>query len=124
MIHDYPLLALKLAGLSSTNALDCIQRLLASGGRQRLGSISKGNKLVRWLLVEGGQTAARSDPQLRRMHQRLKFRRCGNVAKVAIARKLAVRLYWMLREAVEYPQVVRMQSSSGTDLVNASSSNS
>jgi transposase len=97
----------------------------SSGGRQRMGAISKqGNRLLRWLLVEAGQTAARNDPELRRMYQRLKFRRCASVAKVAIARKLAVRLYWMLREGVEYPQVVRMQSSSGTDLVNASSSDS
>jgi transposase len=100
-------------------------REYSSGGRQRLGAISKqGNRLLRWLLVEAGQTAARMDPELRRMYQRLKFRRCGSVAKVAIARKLAVRLYWMLREEVEYPQVVRMQSSSGTDLVNAGSSDS
>jgi transposase len=97
----------------------------SSGGRQRLGAISKqGNRLLRWLLVEAGQTAARIDPELRRMYLRLKFRRCGSVAKVAIARKLAVRLYWMLREEVGYPQVVRMQSSPGTDLVNTSSSNS
>lgn len=97
----------------------------SSGGHQRLGAISKqGNRLLRWLLVEAGQTAARIDPELRRMYQRLKFRRCGSVAKVAIARKLAVRLYWMLREGVEYPQVVRMQSGPGTGLVNASSSKS
>ena len=34
-------------------------------------------------------------------YQRLKFRRGSAVAKVAIARKLAVRLYWKLREAVQ-----------------------
>ncbi len=97
----------------------------SSGGHQRLGAISKqGNRMLRWLLVEAGQTAARLDAELGRMYRRLKFRRCGSVAKVAIARKLAVRLYWMLRAGVTYPQVVRMQSSPGTDLVNASSSES
>ncbi len=29
------------------------------------------------------------------------------MAKVAIARKLAVRLYWMLREEVDYAQLIR-----------------
>ena len=53
--------------------------------------------MMRWLLVEAGQTAARLDPELRRMYQRLKNRRAARVAKVAIARRLAVRLYWMLR---------------------------
>ena len=70
----------------------------SSGGRQRLGAISKqGNSLLRWLLVEAAQTAARFDPELRRAYYRLKFRRVSGVAKVAIARRLAVRLYWMLR---------------------------
>ncbi len=72
----------------------------SSGGRQRLGSISKqGNRMMRWLLVEAAQTASRFDPEWRRHYQRLKFRRGPGVAKVALARKLAVRLYWKLREA-------------------------
>ena len=72
----------------------------SSGGRQRLGSISKqGNAMLRHLLVEAGHTASKFDPELRRYYQRLKFRRGSGVAKVAIARRLAVRLYWKLREA-------------------------
>jgi transposase len=70
----------------------------SSGGHQRLGHISKqGNEMLRWLLVEAGHTAARCDPELRRQYQRLKFRRGGRIAKVAIARRLAVHLYWLLR---------------------------
>ena len=72
----------------------------SSGGHQRLGHISKqGNEMLRWLLVEAGHRAARLDPELRRVYQRLKFRRGGRVAKVAIARRLAVRLYWSLRRS-------------------------
>ncbi len=72
----------------------------SSGGKQRLGSISKqGNSMTRFLLVEAAQTAARTDPELRRDYQRLRLRRGKAVAKVAIARKLAVRLYWRLRRA-------------------------
>ena len=39
----------------------------SSGGKQRLGAISKqGNSLVRFLLGEAAQTASRQDPELRR----------------------------------------------------------
>ncbi len=90
----------------------------SSGGRQRLGAISKqGNSLLRWLLVEAAQTAARFDPELRRAYQRLKFRRVSGVAKVAIARRLAVRLYWMLRARLDYAQLVRMSGSPSSAVV-------
>jgi transposase len=57
----------------------------SSGGRQRLGAISKqGNVMMRCLLVEAAQTALRFDPELRRDYLRLKFRRgVSGVAKVA-----------------------------------------
>ena len=84
----------------------------SSGGRQRLGSISKqGNTMMRWLLVEAAQTAARLDPQLRRIYQRLKKRKTSAVAKVAVARRLAVRLFWMLRTRHNYTQLVHMSGS-------------
>jgi transposase len=84
----------------------------SSGGHQRLGHISKqGNQMLRWLLVEAGQGAAQFDPELRRKYQRLKFRRGGNVAKVALARHLAVRLYWTLRQAGSATPPVRTSGS-------------
>ncbi len=90
----------------------------SSGGKQKLGSISKqGNPMLRGLLVEAGHTAARMDVELRQDYQRLRLRRGGSVAKVAIARKLAVRMYWMLRRQVNYAQLVRMQGSSRGTLV-------
>ena len=95
----------------------------SSGGRQRLGAISKqGNTLVRWLLVEAAQHAVRFDPELRQDYQRLKFRKGHAVAKVAIARKLAVRMYWMLRSGADYARLVRMQGSPGGTLVSTASS--
>ena len=96
----------------------------STGGRQRLGHISKqGNEMMRWLLVEAGQSAAQFDPELRRKYRRLKFRRGAKVAKVAIARHLAVRLYWALRQASEAtPPPVRMPSSPAQTLVDTSSS--
>jgi transposase len=90
----------------------------SSGGRQRLGAISKqGNSMLRWLLVEAAQTAARLDPELHRTYQRLKFRRPSGVAKVALARRLAVRLYWMLRAQADYAQLVRMSGSPSSAVV-------
>jgi len=57
------------------------------------------------------------DPQLRRLYQRLKFRRGANVAKVAIARRLAVRMYWTLRQAKPGTPPVRMSGSPAQTLV-------
>jgi transposase len=90
----------------------------SSGGRQRTGAISKqGNSMMRWLLVEAGQTAARYDAELRRIYQRLKFRHGSGAAKVAVARKLAVRMYWMLRSRADYAQLVRVRGSSSSAVV-------
>jgi transposase len=96
----------------------------SSGGKQRLGSISKqGNSMMRHLLVEAAQTASKFDPELRRYYQRLKFRRGhSGVAKVAIARKLAVRLYWKLREAAQSVPPARMQGSPSNPMVEESPS--
>ena len=95
----------------------------SSGGRQRLGHISKqGNEMMRWLLVEAGQSAAQFDPELRRKYLRLKFRRGAKVAKVAIARQLAVRLYWTLRQGETAPSPVRTPGSPARTLVEATPS--
>lgn len=78
----------------------------SSGGKQRLGHISKqGNPLLRFLLVEAGHSAVRGDGELRRVYTRLQRRHSTGVAKVAVARKLALRLYWMLREGRDYAQL-------------------
>ena len=93
----------------------------SSGGRQRLGAISKqGNSMMRYLLVEAAQTASIYDPELRRDYQRLKFRRGSGVARVAIARKLAVRLYWKLREQPSQVPLAPMQGSPKCPMVGAS----
>jgi transposase len=84
----------------------------SSGQRRRLGAISKqGNSFMRFLLVQAGMSAARGDADLGRVYKRLIQRKHHGVAKVAVARKLLVRLYWMLRTKKRYPEVVRMQGS-------------
>ena len=90
-------------GKQVASYLGLIPREHSSGGRQKLGSISKqGNTMMRTLLVEAAQTAARFDEQLRRDYQRLAARKHTALAKVMVARKLAVRMYWMLRENKPY----------------------
>jgi len=86
----------------------------SSAGRQRLGHISKqGNALLRFLLVEAAQAAVRYDPDWRRRYLRLAMRRERRIAKVAMARKVAVRLYWMWRNGWEYSQSVEFGSHAG-----------
>jgi len=81
----------------------------SSGGHpQRLGHISKqGSPFLRGLLVEAAQSAVRYEPEMRRAYQRLAQRKCRALAKVAMARKLAVRLYWMLRLQMDYAQLIQ-----------------
>jgi transposase len=84
--------------------LGLIPRERSSGGKQRMGAISKqGNRLLRTLLVEAAQSAVRFDPAFRREYLHRCHRKHRAVAKVAAARKLAVRLYWMLRTQKPYP---------------------
>jgi transposase len=79
----------------------------SSGGRQRLGHISKqGSPLLRYLLVEAAQSAVRGDAELGRAYRRCALRQGRAKAKVAAARKLATRLYWMLRNGNSYAQPV------------------
>jgi transposase len=76
----------------------------SSAGKQRMGHLSKqGNTLLRYLLVEAAQAAVRCDPQWRRRFVHLAMRRQRNIAIAAMARKLAVSLYWLWRQAEDAP---------------------
>jgi transposase len=83
----------------------------SSGNRRRLGHITKqGNSLLRFLLVEAAQVTVRSLPEWRSKYFHLAMRRGRKIAKVAMARKLAVRLYWMMRKEWDYEQVKKFGS--------------
>ena len=108
-------------GKQVASYLGLIPREESSGGRQKLGAITKqGNRMLRSLLVEAAQVAVRCDAGLRKQYLHRCHQKPKAVAKVAIARKLAVRLYWMLRTHTAYPEIVRIESSSGLALVGAS----
>jgi transposase len=77
----------------------------SSGNRRRLGHITKqGSSMLRFLLVEAAQVAVRSLAEWRSQYFRLVMRRGRKTAKVAMARRLAIRLYWMWREGRDYEQ--------------------
>lgn len=85
----------------------------SSGERRRLGRISKqGSSFMRLLLIQGAQTAVRGDEDLRRQYRRLAAKKHRAVAKVMVARKLAVRMFWMLKTHKTPAELVRMRGSS------------
>jgi transposase len=91
----------------------------SSADHQRLGHISKqGNALLRFLLGEASQIVVRCDPEWRRQFVHLAMRRQRAIAQVAMARKLAVRLYWMWRKGWDYQQMVQLGSHLGQPVVS------
>jgi transposase len=86
----------------------------SSGNRRRLGHITKqGNSRLRFLLVEAAQVTVRSDPEWRSRYFHLVMRRGRKIAKVAMARRLAIRLYWMWRKGWDYEQLTKFGSHAG-----------
>jgi transposase len=110
--------------IGETHRFDCGKQIAAylglvpeedsSGERRRLGHISKqGNSLLRFLLVEAAQATARCDRRWRNQFFHLAQRRGRKIAKVAMARRLAVRLYWMWRREWNYEQLQTFGSHAG-----------
>ena len=86
----------------------------SSARKQRLGHISKqGSSLLRFLLVEAAQAAARIHPDWRCRYKHLAMRRHKSIAKVAMGRRMAIKLYWMWRNGCEYSQSVKCGSYAG-----------
>jgi transposase len=86
----------------------------SSGDRRRLGHISKqGNALLRFLLVEAAQVTVRSIPEWRSKYFHLAMRRGRKIAKVAMARRLAVQMFWMMRKGWDYEQLKNLGPHAG-----------
>ena len=86
----------------------------SSGNRRRLGHLTKqGNSMLRFLLVEAAQVTVRSLPEWRRQYFHLMMRRGRKIAKIAMARRLAIRLYWMLRQKGDYQSSSKFGSYAG-----------
>jgi Transposase IS116/IS110/IS902 family len=86
----------------------------SSGKRRRLGHITKqGSSMLRFLMVEAAQVTVRSLPEWRSKYFHLMMRRGRKIAKVAMARRLAIGLYWMWRKGWDYEQVKKFGSHAG-----------
>lgn len=85
-----------------------IPREHSSGGRQRLGGLSKqGNPLLRFLWVEAAWHAVRKDARLKQFYRRKLVQKGLGKAIVAAARKLGIRLWIMLRDEIDYEEFCR-----------------
>ncbi len=80
----------------------------SSGRRQRLGALSKqGNALVRYLWCGAAMHAVRHDPELKRFYRRKLVQKGLGKARAAVARKLGIRLWIMLRDQIDYQEFCR-----------------
>jgi transposase len=80
----------------------------SSGEKKKYLGISKaGSRVLRYLLVEAAQTASKGDPELKRFYLRLLHRHGKAKAKVAVARKLLIRSYILLRDGIDYAEFQR-----------------
>jgi hypothetical protein len=68
---------------------------------------------MRFFLVEAAQVTVRSDAEWRSKFFHLAQRRGRKIAKVAMARRLAVRLYWMWRHQWDYGQLKKFDQHAG-----------
>jgi len=76
-------------------------RVRESAGRRSKGSIGHhGSDLLRWIMVQVAQSAARNSPAARAWFLRLKKRKPVQVAKIALARKLLTAVWALLRHGV------------------------
>jgi transposase len=95
-------------GNALASCVGIIPREYSSGGRQRLGGLSKqGNPLLRFLWCEAAIHAVRRDPELQRFYRRKLFQKGVGKARVAAARKLGIRLWILLRDQIDYHEFCR-----------------
>ena len=95
-------------GKALASYVGIIPREYSSGGQQKLGGITKqGSPLLRFLWGEAGAHAVRRDPELKRFYRRKLVQKGLGKARVAVARKLGIRLWIMLRDGIDYPEFCR-----------------
>jgi transposase len=95
-------------GKTLASYVGIIPREYSSGGRQKFGGLSKqGNPLLRFLWGEAGAHAARRDPELQRFYRRKLVQKGLGKARMAVARKLGIRLWIMLRSEIDYHEFCR-----------------
>ena len=68
---------------------------------------------MRFFLLEAAWVTARSDAEWRNRFFHLAMRRGRKIANIAMARRLAVRLYWMWRQGWDYQQFMKFGPHAG-----------
>jgi transposase len=87
----------------------------SSGDRQRFGKLTKqGNPFLRYLWCEAAIHAVRRDPMLGRFYRRKLQQKGLGKARVAVARKLGIRLWILLRDQIDYEEFCRRAPSRAT----------
>jgi transposase len=87
----------------------------SSGARQHLGTLTKqGNPMLRWLWCEAAIHAVRRDAALGRFYRRKLQQKGLGKARVAVARKLGIRLWILLRDQIDYQEFCRRAPSPAT----------
>ena len=84
----------------------------SSSPRQRLGKLTKqGNRFLRFLWCEAALQAVRrdrdADPALQRFYRRKLHQKGVGKARVAVGRKLGIRLWILLRDQIDYAEFCR-----------------
>ena len=97
-----------------------VPRVIASGERMRLGSVSRSvNQYLKWAFVEAATCAVKLEAyrseHIGRLYRRLLQKRGHGRAIVAVARHLAEASYWVLRKQQAYrsPQAKLTSSRNG-----------
>jgi transposase len=95
-------------GKALASYVGIIPREYSSGGNQRFGGVTKqGSPLLRFLWCEAGAHAVRRDPERKRFYRRKLVQKGLGKARVAVARKLGIRLWIMLRDEIDYEEFCR-----------------
>jgi transposase len=74
-------------------------RVRESAGKRSYGGITRcGSPLLRWAMVQAAHSATRGSPQVAAWYNRLRRRKRAQVARTALARKLLVSAWALLRQ--------------------------
>jgi transposase len=80
-----------------------VPRVYQSGNTLRFGKITKqGRNLMRWILVQVAHKAVKTPGRMRDIYLKLERKKGGKIAIVAVARKLLVSIFWMLKRNTYY----------------------
>lgn len=82
-----------------------VPRVRESAGKAVRGHLTRqGSSRLRWIMVEAAQVATRSSLAVKRYYERRLRKKHKHVARVAVARKLLIAVYALLREGVVFEE--------------------